>query len=69
MIFITQCESSAFWQFWQTYLSDPASTTMEGILFFNKHSTAENFLVVLFFGKIGNLFHLKKSSVFFTMIY
>ena len=29
MIFITQCDSPAFWQ---TYLSDPASVTMEGIL-------------------------------------
>ena len=66
MIFITQCDSSAFWQ---TYLSDPASTTMEGILFFNKHSALVNFLVLLFFGTIVNLFHLKESSVFFTMIY
>ena len=66
MIFITQCDSPAFWQ---TYLSDPASTTMEGILFFNKHLAAINFLAVLFFGKIGNLFHLKKSSVFFTLVY
>jgi hypothetical protein len=29
MIFITQCDSPALWQ---TYLSDPASITMEGIL-------------------------------------
>jgi hypothetical protein len=29
MLFITQCDSPAFWQ---TYLSDPASITMEGIL-------------------------------------
>ena len=29
---------------WQTYLSDPASITMEGILIFNKH------LFVLFVG-------------------
>jgi len=34
MIFITQCDSPALWQ---TYLSDPASITMEGILIFNKH--------------------------------
>jgi hypothetical protein len=29
MLFITQCDNPAFWQ---TYLSDPASITMEGIL-------------------------------------
>ena len=34
MIFTTQCDSPALWQ---TYLSDPASITMEGILIFNKH--------------------------------
>ena len=34
MIFITQCDSPALWQ---TYLSDPASISMEGILIFNKH--------------------------------
>ena len=34
MIFITQCDSPALWQ---TYLPDPASITMEGILIFNKH--------------------------------
>lgn len=31
MIIITQCEGPAFWQ---TYLVDSASITMEGILFF-----------------------------------
>lgn len=66
MVSVTHCDSPAFWQ---TYLSDPASTTMEGILFFNKHSALVNFLVLLFFGTIVNLFHLKESSVFFTMIY
>ena len=49
MIFITQCDSPAFWQ---TYLFDPASTTMEGILIFNKHLVLVNFLVLLFFGTI-----------------
>ena len=49
MIFITQCDSSAFWQFWQTYLSDPASTTMEGILVFKNSLVLVNFLVLLFF--------------------
>ena len=34
MIFIAHCDSPALWQ---TYLSDPASITMEGILIFNKH--------------------------------
>ena len=34
MSFITYCDSPALWQ---TYLSDPASITMEGILIFNKH--------------------------------
>ena len=48
-IFITQCDSSAFWQFWQTYLSDPASTTMEGILVFKNSLVLVNFLVLLFF--------------------
>ncbi len=35
MIFITQEENLVF--FWQTYLSNLASTTMESILVFNKH--------------------------------
>src|SRR5210317_1233155 len=33
MTFIIHCDSPAFWQ---TYLSDPASITMEGILIFDK---------------------------------
>ena len=33
MVFITHCDSPAFWQ---TYLSDPESITMEGILIFDK---------------------------------
>jgi hypothetical protein len=47
MIFITQCDSPAFWQ---TYLSDPASTTMEGILIFNKHLLFLLTVIVLFVG-------------------
>ena len=45
MIFITQCDSSTFWQ---TYLSDPASVTMEGILIFNKHLLFLLTIIVLF---------------------
>ena len=45
MVFITHCDSPAFWQ---TYLSDPASITMEGILIFNKHLLFLLTVVVLF---------------------
>ena len=34
MTFFIKCDSPVFWQ---TYLSDPASISMEGILMFNKH--------------------------------
>ena len=34
MIFLIKCDSP---DFWQTYLQEPASITMEGILIFNKH--------------------------------
>ena len=47
MIFITQCDSPAFWQ---TYLSDHASITMEGILIFNKHLLFLLTAIVLFVG-------------------
>ena len=47
MIFITQCDSPAFWQI---YLSDPASITMEGILIFNKHLLFLLTAIVLFVG-------------------
>jgi hypothetical protein len=47
MIFITQCDSPALWQ---TYLSDPASITMEGILIFNKHLLFLLTVIVLFVG-------------------
>ena len=43
--FITHCDSPAFWQ---TYLSDPASITMEGILIFNKHLLFLLTVIVLF---------------------
>ena len=46
-IFITQCDSPALWQ---TYLSDPASITMEGILIFNKHLLFLLTVIVLFGG-------------------
>ena len=45
MVFITHCDSPAFWQ---TYLSDPASITMEGILIFNKHLLFLLTVIVLF---------------------
>jgi hypothetical protein len=47
MVFITQCDSPALWQ---TYLSDPASITMEGILIFNKHLLFLLTVIVLFIG-------------------
>jgi len=47
MIFTTQCDSPALWQ---TYLSDPASITMEGILIFNKHLLFLLTVIVLFIG-------------------
>lgn len=34
MVFLIKCDSPYFWQ---TYLQEPASVTMEGILIFNKH--------------------------------
>ena len=39
MIFITQCDSPALWQ---TYLSDPASITMEDISFLNLRQRRDN---------------------------
>jgi hypothetical protein len=47
MIFITQWDSPALWQ---TYLSDPASITIEGILIFNKHLLFLLTAIVLFVG-------------------
>ena len=32
--YIINCDSPAYWQ---TYLQDPASINMEGILLFNRH--------------------------------
>ena len=34
MTFLINCDSP---DFWQTYLQEPASVAMEGILTFNKH--------------------------------
>ena len=45
MVFITHCDSPAFWK---TYLSDTASITMEGILIFNKHLLFLLTVIVLF---------------------
>ena len=47
MVFLIQCDSPAFWQ---TYLHDPASITMEGILIFNKHLLFLLTVIVLFVG-------------------
>jgi len=47
MFFINQCDSPAFWQ---TYLPDPASISMEGILIFNKHLLFLLTVIVLFVG-------------------
>jgi len=47
MIFITQCDSPAFWQ---TYLPDLASIIMEGILIFNKHSLFLLTVIILLVG-------------------
>ena len=45
MILITHCDSP---DFWQTYLSDPASITMEGILIFNKHLVFLLAVIIIF---------------------
>ena len=42
---IFYCDSPAAWQ---TYLQDPASITMEGILIFNKHLLFVIIVIVLF---------------------
>lgn len=47
MFFINLCDSPAFWQ---TYLPDPASISMEGILIFNKHLLFLLTVIVLFVG-------------------
>ena len=45
MIFLVKCDSP---DFWQTYLQEPASITMEGILIFNKHLLFLLTVIVLF---------------------
>ena len=47
MMFFIQCDSPALWQ---TYLHDPASISMEGILIFNKHLLFLLTVIVLFVG-------------------
>merc|ERR1711954_25633 len=47
MIFEIKCDSP---DFWQTYLQEPASTNMEGILNFNKHLLFLLTVIVLFVG-------------------
>ena len=45
MIFLVKCDSP---DFWQTYLQEPASISMEGILAFNKHLLFLLVVIVLF---------------------
>ena len=45
MTYFIKCDSPVFWQ---TYLSDPASISMEGILMFNKHLTFLITMIILF---------------------
>ena len=45
MMFTIKCDSP---DFWQTYLQDPASISMEGILIFNKHLLFLLTVIVLF---------------------
>jgi cytochrome c oxidase subunit 2 len=47
MTVFIKCDSPVFWQ---TYLSDPASITMEGILMFNKHLLFLITMIILFVG-------------------
>ena len=47
MIFITHSDSPALWQ---TYLSDPASITIKGILIFNEYLLFLLIVIVLFIG-------------------
>ena len=78
MMFFIQCDSPALWQ---TYLHDPASITMEGILIFNKHLLFLLTFIVLFVGWLlfytiyyydeysnkfnAKLVHDKNSSIYF----
>ena len=55
MIFITQCDSLTFWQ---TYLSDPASVTMEGIMSFIVLAYS---FCILFFYFLCYLYNNKQS--------
>ena len=57
MVFITHCDTPALWQ---TYLSDPASITMEGILIFNNH---------LLFLLISNCFICRLITIYTILFY
>jgi cytochrome c oxidase subunit 2 len=48
-MFLIKCDSPVFWQ---TYLSEPASITMEGIIMFNKHLLFLIISIILFVGWI-----------------
>jgi cytochrome c oxidase subunit 2 len=48
-MFLIKCDSPIFWQ---TYLSEPASITMEGIILFNKHLLFLIISIILFVGWI-----------------
>jgi hypothetical protein len=77
MFFITCCDSPALWQ---TYLADPASISMEGILMFNKHLLFLLTVIVLLVGwllvytifyfieynnNVSSAFVHSKASIFF----
>ncbi len=68
MTFLINCDSPAFWQ---TYLQEPASVSMEGILIFNKHLLFLLTVVVIFtawlmFYAVSNFveFNNKYNSMF-----
>ena len=63
MVFITHCDSPAFWQ---TYLSDPESITMEGILIFNKHLLVLLTVIVFFVFGLWFLFQVLKYSEIYS---
>jgi len=61
MVLKTYCDSPIEWQ---TYLSDPASVSMEGILFFNKHLLFLIIAIVLFVGWLlfSTLYYYNESN-------
>jgi len=56
MMFFLKCDSPMYWQ---TYLQEPASISMEGILLFNKHLLFLLFVIVMFVGWL----------IFYTLYY